>query len=228
MKLTYVMLCLAAAGTVLAAEPALDTPAKRVSYAIGVDIANNMKNSEITIDADSFVAGFTAGSAGKSALTPEEMRTELTNLQKQMRESMMKKQLTATSEAPKNKEAGKAFLAENKKKDGVVETASGLQYKVIKAGKGAKPKATSTVTVHYTGKLLDGTIFDSSVARNEPATFGLNQVIPGWTEGVQLMKKGAKYEFWIPSDLAYGDRGAGGIITPGATLTFEVELIDIK
>jgi FKBP-type peptidyl-prolyl cis-trans isomerase len=217
----------AAAGAALAADTSLDTPLKRSSYAVGVDIANSMKKSDITLDAECFAAGFKAGQDGKSALSEAEVRTETIALQKQAREKMMKKQEAAALDAPKHKEAGKKFLAENKTKDGVVETASGLQYKVIKAGEGPKPKATDNVKVHYTGKLLDGTVFDSSVERGEPASFALNQVIPGWTEGVQLMSKGAKYEFWIPSELAYGERGTGGTIPPGSTLMFEVELIDI-
>jgi len=217
----------AVAGTVLAADPTLDTPMKRSSYAVGVDVANSMKKSDVTIDADSFVAGFKAGHDGKSVLSDDELHTEIMNMQKQMRSAMMKKQQAAAADAPKNKEAGKKFLAENKAKEGVVETASGLQYKVLKAGEGAKPNATNTVKVHYTGKLLDGTVFDSSVTRGEPATFVLNQVIPGWTEGVQLMNKGSKYQFWIPSELAYGEHGAGGTIPPSSTLSFEVELLDI-
>ncbi len=120
-----------------------------------------------------------------------------------------------------------AFLAENKKKEGVIETASGLQYKVVTMGTGAKPSATDRVKVHYHGTLLDGTVFDSSVERGEPITFGLNQVIAGWTEGVQLMPIGSKFIFYIPSNLAYGDRAAGSI-KPGSTLIFEVELLDIE
>lgn len=126
------------------------------------------------------------------------------------------------------KEAGIQFLAENKKKAEVKETASGLQYVVEKEGTGATPGATDEVTVHYTGKLLDGTVFDSSVNRGEPATFPLNRVIPGWTEGVQLMKEGAKYTFFIPSDLAYGAQGVPNAIPPHSTLIFEVELIKVN
>lgn len=126
------------------------------------------------------------------------------------------------------KEAGRKFLEENKKNPDVKETASGLQYVVEKEGEGASPKADDEVTVHYTGRLLDGTVFDSSVNRGEPATFPLNRVIPGWTEGVQLMKEGAKYTFFIPSDLAYGPQGIQGAIPPHSTLIFEVELIKIN
>lgn len=126
------------------------------------------------------------------------------------------------------KAAGKQFLSENKKNEKVQETASGLQYVVEKEGTGAQPTAEDEVTVHYTGKLLDGTVFDSSVNRGEPATFPLNRVIPGWTEGVQLMKEGAKYTFFIPSDLAYGPQGVPGAIPPHSTLIFEVELIKVK
>ena len=129
--------------------------------------------------------------------------------------------------AESNKKAGAEFLAENAKKEGVKVTASGLQYRVITEGSGNKPVASSKVKVHYTGKLLDGTVFDSSVQRGEPIDFALNQVIPGWTEGVQLMTPGSKYEFYIPSDLAYGDRGAGNAIPPGAALIFEVELLAV-
>ncbi|MCM1004943.1 MAG: FKBP-type peptidyl-prolyl cis-trans isomerase [Prevotella sp.] len=128
----------------------------------------------------------------------------------------------------KAKEEGKKFLEENKKKAEVKETASGLQYVVEKEGTGAQPTATSEVTVHYTGKLLDGTVFDSSLNRGEPATFPLNRVIPGWTEGVQLMKEGAKYTFFIPSDLAYGAQGVPNAIPPHSTLIFEVELLKVK
>lgn len=218
----------ATACTVMADDAGLDTPVKRASYAMGADISKNLSEQGIEIEAAAFLAGFKASTEGNSALSADEIRAEIMQVQSQVRENMMKKQTAAAARGPENVEAGKTFLAENKSKEGVIETASGLQYKVIEAGEGDKPQATDEVTVHYTGKLLNGTVFDSSVERGEPATFGLNQVIPGWTEGVQLMSKGAKYTFWIPSDLAYGERGAGGQIEPGSTLQFEVELIDIE
>ena len=127
-----------------------------------------------------------------------------------------------------NKTLGREFLEQNAKNDSVVQTKSGLQYMVLKEGTGAKPGPTDKVTVHYTGRLLDGTVFDSSVERGEPATFGLNQVIPGWTEGLQLMSEGSKYRLFIPSELAYGSKGAGEQILPNSTLIFDVELIKVE
>lgn len=127
-----------------------------------------------------------------------------------------------------NKAAGEAFLAENAKKPNIITTASGLQYEVLKKGEGAKPSATDSVTVHYKGTTIDGSEFDSSYSRGEPATFPLNRVIPGWTEGVQLMQEGAKYRFYIPSELAYGSHGAGRLIGPNSALIFDVELIKIQ
>ena len=130
--------------------------------------------------------------------------------------------------ADANKKAGQEFLAENGKRDGVVTTASGLQYEVLTEGNGVQPGPDDVVTVHYTGKLIDGTVFDSSVERGEPATFGVMQVIPGWVEALQLMKAGSTWRLYIPSDLAYGPRGAGGVIGPNATLIFDVELLGVE
>ena len=168
---------------------------------------------------DEFINGVkVAFDGGSPEMTPEEAQKIIT----EYLEKLEKKHAEATiAEA-------KAFLDENKMKEGVQVTASGLQYKVLKEGEGAQPKAEDEVTVHYTGKLLNGTVFDSSVNRGEPATFPLNRVIPGWTEGVQLMKEGAKYEFFIPSDLAYGPQGIPNVIPPHSTLIFEVELIKVN
>ncbi len=159
-------------------------------------------------------------------LTDAEMKDALDQFRKDLMAKMEAKQKSA---GDGNKKAGEAFLATNGKKPDVKTTASGLQYRVLKAGKGTKsPKATDTVKVHYHGTLIDGTVFDSSVERGEPISFPLNGVIPGWTEGVQLMKEGDKFQFTIPSKLAYGEQGAGGKIGPNATLIFDVELIAIE
>ena len=158
-------------------------------------------------------------------LSEEEMRTVMTAFQKEMaakQAEMMK------SQGEKNKKEGEAFLAENKKKEGVKTLASGLQYKVIKEGTGKTPKATDKVSTHYQGTLIDGTEFDSSYKRGEPATFPVNGVIPGWTEALQLMKVGSKWQLFVPSKLAYGEKGAGPIIGPNAVLIFTVELLAIK
>lgn len=170
------------------------------------------------LDAETFKNGVDVAFAGGTPEVPEE------ECQKIINEYLMDLQAKAEAVA---KEAGSKFLEENKKREGVKETASGLQYIVEKEGTGAQPAATDEVTVHYTGRLLDGKVFDSSVSRGEPATFPLNRVIPGWTEGVQLMKEGAKYTFFIPSDLAYGAQGVPNAIPPHSTLIFDVELIKV-
>ena len=200
---------------------------QKASYSIGADIASNMKKQEIDIDVKSLTAGFSdAFAGGKMILTDAEMKEVITQFRTELMAKMETKQKSA---GDKNVKDGEAFLAANAKKDGVKVTASGLQYKVMKAGKGAKsPKATDTVKVHYHGTLIDGSVFDSSVERGEPISFPLNGVIPGWTEGVQLMKEGDKFQFTIPSKLAYGEQGAGGKIGPNSTLVFEVELLAIE
>ena len=165
-------------------------------------------------------------SAAKPLLTEEEMRTTMTEYSKTM---MEKQQATNREAAAKNKEEGAKFLAENKSKPGVKTTASGLQYKVVKEGTGKVPKETDTVVTNYRGTLINGTEFDSSYKRNEPTSFPVNRVIKGWTEALQMMKVGSKYLLFIPSELAYGERGApGGGIGPNETLIFEIELLDIK
>ena|SRR5256886_4836928 len=191
------------------------------SYAIGLNIGMNFNKQKIAINPDVFVAGVKDGLAGKPQMTEAEVRETMTNLEKDM-ESKQKEA------SQKNASDGEKFLAENKKKEGVKTTASGLQYKVIKEGTGPQPKGTDTVTVNYRGTLIDGTEFDSSYKRGQPATFPLNAVIKGWTEGLQLMKVGSKYQIFIPASLGYGERGAGADIGPNSTLIFEVELMDAK
>ena len=191
----------------------------KLSYAWGLAMGSQLKAMGVKeLNSESFKDGVKVAFDGG---TPE-ISTE--EAQKLINDYLQELEAKATAAA---KEAGNKFLEENAKKEGVKVTSTGLQYRVIKEGTGAQPTATDEVTVHYTGKLLDGTVFDSSVNRGEPATFPLNRVIPGWTEGVQLMKEGAKYEFYIPSDLAYGPNGVPNAIPPHATLIFAVELISI-
>lgn len=204
----------------------LKTEKDKISYSIGLNIGGNLKRDAIDIDEDALAKGIKDALTGsKPLLTEKEVQDTMAAFQKTM---MAKQAEKMKSVGDKNKKDGEAFLAENKKKEGVKTTASGLQYRVIKAGDGKMPKATDTVTVNYRGALIDGTEFDSSYKRNEPTTFPVNGVIPGWTEALQMMKTGAKYQLFIPSNLAYGDRGAGPQIGPNATLIFEVELISIK
>lgn len=191
----------------------------KLSYAWGLAMGKQLQAMGVaSIDSESFKDGVkVAFDGGEPVITLEEAQTlindYLSELQKKAEELARKE--------------GEEFLAENGKKEGIKTTASGLQYAVEKEGEGAQPTAEDEVTVHYTGKLLNGTVFDSSVQRGEPATFPLNRVIPGWTEGVQLMKEGAKYTFFIPSDLAYGPQGVPNAIPPHSTLIFEVELIKV-
>jgi FKBP-type peptidyl-prolyl cis-trans isomerase FklB len=191
----------------------------KLSYAWGLAMGRQLQGMGVkNLNVEDFnTAVKTAFEGGEPAISVEEAQKLIT----EYLEELQKKAEAAA------REAGEKFLAENKKNEGVMETASGLQYIVEKEGTGAQPAATDEVTVHYTGRLLDGTVFDSSVNRGEPATFPLNRVIPGWTEGVQLMKEGAKYTFFIPSDLAYGPQGVPNAIPPHSTLIFEVELIKV-
>lgn len=193
----------------------------KVSYAIGLNIGMNLGKQKIAINSDAFAAGVKDGLNGKPQMTEAQVKETMTAFEKDM-------ETQQAAAGDKNAKDGEKFLAENKKKEGVKTTASGLQYKVIKEGTGAPPKEADTVTVNYRGTLIDGTEFDSSYKRGEPATFPLNAVIKGWTEGLQLMKTGSKYQFFIPASLGYGARGAGGDIGPNSALIFEVELIGAK
>jgi len=196
---------------------------EKVSYIIGMDIGGNLKKQSIDIDPNILVKGIQAGLSGaKSLLTDQEIQETMIAFKGEM---VAKREETAK----KNKVDGEAFLAENKKKEGVKTLPSGLQYKVIKAGTDKKPKADDTVTVNYRGTLIDGTEFDSSYKRGQPATFPVSgRIIPGWTEALQLMGEGAKWQLFIPSNLAYGEGGAGIMIGPNATLIFEIEIISIQ
>src|SRR5436190_23704446 len=208
------------------AQPQLKDQKEKASYSIGHELGASLKKGNMDVNTDILMKGLKDGLTGaKSLLTDEQIKETMTAFQKEM----MEKQQAAQKElGEKNAVAGEKFLAENKTKEGVKTTASGLQYKVLKEGSGEPPKETDTVVTNYRGTLLDGTEFDSSYKRNEPATFPVNRVIKGWTEALQLMKPGAKYQLVIPSSLAYGERGAGQLIGPNATLIFEVELLSIK
>lgn len=204
----------------------LDSETAKVSYAIGLDIGSTLKGLNTEIDMQAFNEAVNARLNGeKPRMDAKEAGAALQGFfQKQAKAEAAKR-----AEAGKaNKEAGEKFLSENARKEGVKTTASGLQYKVLTAGTGATPKATDKVTVHYKGTLIDGTEFDSSYKRGQPATFPVNGVIKGWTEALQLMKVGGKYRLFIPSDLAYGARGAGNKIGPNSTLIFDVELLGVN
>lgn len=207
-------------------KPSLKDQKEKISYIIGMDIGTNFKKQSIEIDPDILARGIKDGLSGaKPLLSEAEAREIMTAFEKEMR---AKKEAEQKTVGERNKKAGEAFLAENKKKQGVITLPSGLQYKVIKAGSGKKPVATDTVTTHYKGTLIDGTEFDSSYKRGKPATFPVNGVIPGWTEVLQIMEEGAKWLVFIPPNLAYAERGAGQSIGPNSTLIFEIELISIQ
>ena len=215
----------------------LKTERDKTSYAVGyntgVGLSRNIEAQSIDIDLTIVLRGIKdAFAKAEPQLPEEEIRAVLQALQQDLdakrKQAMAKQQETMKEAGEKNKAEGAKFLAENAKKAGVKVLPSGLQYKVLAGGKGKKPAVTDTVTVHYRGTLIDGTEFDSSYKRNEPATFALNQVIKGWTEGLQLIKEGGKIQLFIPSDLGYGERGAGGQIGPNAVLLFEVELVAVK
>jgi len=222
-------LCAAVAlsGAAFAADaPALKSDKEKISYSIGMDIGGNLKRQSIDVDPDALSKGIKDSyTGGKTLLTEDEARQAILDFQKQM----MEKRAEALKQlGEKNKADGAKFLAENGKKEGVKTLPSGLQYKELTPGTGKSPTATDTVTTHYKGTLIDGTEFDSSYKRGEPVTFPVSGVIPGWTEALQMMKEGAKWQLFIPPDIAYGDRGAGQEIGPNTTLIFEVELISVQ
>lgn len=204
----------------------LKSQREKISYIIGMDIGNNLKKQAIDVDPDIFLRGLKDALSGVKPLMSEDEVREVTTA---FRQEMMSKQAEESKKlAEKNKKEEETFLAENSRKEGIKTLPSGLQYKVITEGTGKSPKESDTVNVNYRGTLIDGTEFDSSYKRGQPATFPVNGVIPGWTEALQLMKEGAKWQLFIPANLAYGEKGAGNIIGPNATLVFEVELISIK
>ena len=203
------------------AAPGLKTEKQKFSYTAGMQVGQNVKRQNLDFDAKAFALGVQdALSNAKPKLSPEQMRAAVEGFQKK---EMAKREAVAK----KNQDAGQAFLEANKKKEGVTTLPSGIQYKVLQEGNGKQPTAIDTVSVHYRGTLTDGTEFDSSYARNEPAIFQVSQVIKGWQEALPLMKEGSKWQVFIPADLAYGPRGAGGAIGPNETLIFEIELISV-
>jgi FKBP-type peptidyl-prolyl cis-trans isomerase len=235
MTLTHRILAVALTATLAAAcakkdgtgnTSELTTDAQKFGYAIGVDIGKSLAPVKGEVDIDALVNGMEETLAGKEPRLDDETREKIkSEVSKKLQQKQMEER---TAKAAAAEAAGKKFLAENGARAGVKTTASGLQYEILTEGSGATPKATDKVTVHYKGTLIDGTEFDSSYARGQPVTFPLGNVIPGWTEGLQLVKAGGKAKLFIPANLAYGERGAGAKIGPNETLVFEVELIAIE
>jgi len=224
-KIVLLLILLLTLSTVAGAEDALKTQQQKLGYAIGMNIGINMKKQNVEADAEQLAAGLKAVFSGeKTLLSEDEMAKILSAYQQEMK---MKRVAEMTAAAVENKKKSEAYLAENAKKEGVVTLDSGLQYKVLTKGTGATPKAESKVQVNYKGTLIDGTEFDSSYKRGEPASFTVNGVIPGWTEALQLMKEGDKWQLFIPPQLAYGERGAPPVIQPNSALVFEVELLKV-
>lgn len=216
---TIVMLTGIPALVVAADSADLKTDPEKNGYSVGYDVGRSIKRQIMGVDTDSVARGLKDGVNGAAPVLPDaEMQQRFAAVRQESAQKILEK----------NKQDGEAYLAKNKGAKGVKTTASGLQYKVITAGKGKQPTADDTVTVNYRGTLIDGTEFDSSYKRNQPATFPVKGVIPGWTEALQLMKEGSKWMLVIPSSLAYAERGAGNMIGPNSTLVFEVELLSIK
>ncbi len=217
-------------GQAIAAEKKEMSEKEKLSYSLGYTQGSSMasffKAQSVDIDTNILVEALKNGlTGGTSPLSEQEMRDTISGFQKTL---MAKKAEAAKEAGEKNKKAGEAFLAENKKKEGVITLPDGLQYKILKEGTGKSPKATDKVKVNYKGTLVDGTEFDSSYKRGEPAVFQADKVIAGWTEILQLMKEGSKFEVYIPANLAYGERAAGAVIGPNSTLIFEIELLSIE
>lgn len=224
-RLLYTFVALLGMQHVAFAKDDLKTGKQKAGYSIGVSMGNNLKSFSSDMDFDAFLSGLRDQYQGKKLkMSTEEIQASLQQLQQTMasRKMAVKKQL-----ADKNAKLGKEFLAANSKKPGVKTTKSGLQYKIIKSGSGPSPKTTDTVTTHYRGTLIDGTEFDSSYSRGKPASFPVNGVIKGWTEALQMMKVGDKWELYIPAELAYGANGPSPKIGPNSTLIFEIELLKI-
>ena len=227
MKTPMTLLCLCMFTTTGFAKTVTNSSSlnEQVGYSFGYLMGRSNAESVKDLDLDAFILGLkTAAQGGKSALTDEEMARVLTQHKKQ---SDAKQLIELKKKADANAKIGAEFLAANTKKQGVQTTQSGLQYQILKQGTGQSPKANSIVKVNYEGRLIDGTVFDSSIARNQTAEFQVSQVIQGWTEGLQLMKEGAEYRFFIPAQLGYGQIGSGDVIEPNSTLIFDIELIEI-
>ena len=206
--------------------PALKTQKEKVSYSIGIGITRDFKQQGVEVDQDTFIRGVVDGlNAKKPIMSEEDLKATASAYQAELKQKQVEAR-KATAE--NNKKTGDAYLAKNKTQKGVITTESGLQYKIIKKGDGAKPTDDSMVECHYKGTLVDGTEFDSSYRRGQPASFPVKGVIPGWKEALKLMPVGSKWQLVVPSELAYGERGAGREIGPNATLVFEVELLSIK
>ena len=227
-KLIAVALVLSIFGSMVIAQKkgTPKTKKEKVSYSIGVNIGKNMKTQGIDLDQGLLTQGIKDGlNSSKTAMSDKDMEAAMTAFQQEM---MGKMQVKQKVDGEKNAKEGEAFLAANKKKEGVVTLSSGLQYKILKSGDGPKPTKDQTVKCHYRGTLIDGTEFDSSYKRGEPTEFPVGQVIKGWTEALQLMPVGSKWQLFIPADIAYGSNGAGQTIGPNATLIFDIELLSIK
>ncbi len=196
----------------------------KLSYSIGADLGKNFKQQGIDINPDAMAKGMQDGMSGKLQMTDEQMKEVLTNFQKNL---MAKRTEAHQKKAMENKAKGENFLKENKAREGIVTLPSGLQYKVLEKGTGAKPSKDDSVTVEYTGRLIDGKVFDSTEKTGKPATFKVSQVIPGWTEALQLMPAGSTWEIFVPANLAYGERSVGGPIGPNETLIFKIHLISV-